>query len=179
MARRVNMHLDEEFAARIEEKKPKSLALAAFCALLIEQQLDKVDILTERAPASVVSSSSSSSKEENLNKRKNKALKLRKSTEASPEFDLFWRSYQSSPSKANGQSKANAWQVWQQLIKEGVKASDLIRAADLAVAECSARLRDGEFCSPLPDCFRWLRDERYLVLLEGHAPTQAHKTVYL
>jgi hypothetical protein len=40
MARRVNMHLDEEFAAQIEAQKPKSLALAAFCALLIEQALD-------------------------------------------------------------------------------------------------------------------------------------------
>jgi hypothetical protein len=41
MARRVNMHLDEEFAAQIEAQKPKSLALAAFCALLIEQALDR------------------------------------------------------------------------------------------------------------------------------------------
>jgi hypothetical protein len=40
MARRVNMHLDEAFAAQIEAQKPKSLALAAFCALLIEQALD-------------------------------------------------------------------------------------------------------------------------------------------
>jgi hypothetical protein len=51
MARRVNMHLDEEFAAEIERHKPKSLALAAFCALLIEQALDKAVTLTERATA--------------------------------------------------------------------------------------------------------------------------------
>jgi hypothetical protein len=25
----------------------------------------------------------------------------------------------------------------------------------------------------LPDCFRWLRDGCYLVLLEGHTPAQA------
>ena len=40
MARRVNMHLDEAFAAQIEAQKPRSLALAAYCALLIEQALD-------------------------------------------------------------------------------------------------------------------------------------------
>ena len=51
MARRVNMHLDEAFAAEIERHKPKSLALAAFCALLIEQALDAPDTLTERATA--------------------------------------------------------------------------------------------------------------------------------
>ena len=51
MARRVNMHLDEEFAAQIEAQKPKSLALAAFCALLIEQALDTSCTLTERATA--------------------------------------------------------------------------------------------------------------------------------
>ena len=175
MARRVNMHLDEEFAARIEEKKPKSLALAAFCALLIEQQLDGVDTLTERALASVVSksSSSSSSKEETSKRNKNKAVKSRKSTEATPEFELFWRSYQRSPLKANCQSKAKAWEVWQELIKGDVSPADLIRAADMAVAECVGRQRANEFCAPLPDCFRWLRDERYAVLLEGHTPTQS------
>lgn len=51
MARRVNMHLDEAFAAEIERHKPKSLALAAFCALLIERSLDKGGTLTERATA--------------------------------------------------------------------------------------------------------------------------------
>jgi len=51
MARRVNMHLDEAFAAEIERHKPKSLALAAYCALLIEQSLDKAGTLTERATA--------------------------------------------------------------------------------------------------------------------------------
>ena len=51
MARRVNMHLDEAFAAEIERHKPKSLALAAFCALLIERALDTSCTLTERATA--------------------------------------------------------------------------------------------------------------------------------
>ena len=39
MSRRVNLHLAEEFAQQIEAQKPRSLALSAFCALLIEEGL--------------------------------------------------------------------------------------------------------------------------------------------
>ena len=78
MARRVNMHLDEAFAAEIERHNPKSLALAAFCALLIEQALDTPDTLTERATADPRTSGDAiasgvskavSSTEEELNKQ--------------------------------------------------------------------------------------------------------------
>ena len=78
MARRVSMHLDEAFAAEIERHKPKSLALAAFCALLIEQALDTPDTLTERATADPRTSGDAiasgvskavSSTEEELNKQ--------------------------------------------------------------------------------------------------------------
>lgn len=37
--RRVNLHINEDFAQQIEALKPKSLALSAFCAYLIEQHL--------------------------------------------------------------------------------------------------------------------------------------------
>ena len=78
MARRVNMHLDEAFAAEIERHKPKSLALAAFCALLIERALDTSCTLTERATADPRTSGDAiasevskavSSTEEELNKQ--------------------------------------------------------------------------------------------------------------
>ena len=39
VSRRVNLHLAEEFAQQIEARKPRSLALSAFCALLIEEGL--------------------------------------------------------------------------------------------------------------------------------------------
>lgn len=38
-SRRVNLHIAEEFAQQIEAHKPRSLALSAFCALLIEEGL--------------------------------------------------------------------------------------------------------------------------------------------
>ncbi len=40
MSRRVNLHLPDDFVGQIEAQKPKSIALSAFCALLIEQALD-------------------------------------------------------------------------------------------------------------------------------------------
>ena len=92
MARRVNMHLDEAFAAEIERHKPKSLALAAFCALLIEQALDKAVTLTERATADPRTSGDAiasgvskavSSLEEELNKQPlNKKAKTKKPKDA-------------------------------------------------------------------------------------------------
>ena len=39
MVRRVNLSLPDGFAERIEAQKPESIALTAFCALLIEQAL--------------------------------------------------------------------------------------------------------------------------------------------
>ena len=63
MSRRINMHLDEEFAETIELHKPKSLALAAFCALLIEEALDKrLEPQTMGEPAARRASSSTSKK---------------------------------------------------------------------------------------------------------------------
>jgi hypothetical protein len=40
LSRRVNLHLPDDFVGQIEAQKPKSIALSAFCALLIEQALD-------------------------------------------------------------------------------------------------------------------------------------------
>jgi hypothetical protein len=141
--------------------------------------LDKLGMLGGPSAAGTPStSSSSSSLEVTKEKNKSKAVKSRKSTSATPEFEAFWRAYQSSPSKANCQSKAKAWEVWKQLVDE-VTAERLLEAAQMAVKEVQARQTSGEFCAPLPDCFRWLRDERYAVLLENHAPAREHKTTYL
>ena len=95
-----------------------------------------------------------------------------KHTKGSPEFEQFWQSYQASPSKANGQSKAKAWEVWVDVIKIE-SPQRLIDAIGRAIADIERRTISGEFASPLPDCFRWLRDEHYIVWLESHSPAQA------
>ena len=110
-----------------------------------------------------------------VNAKKSRA----KRTKGSPEFEQFWRLYQGSPLKANGQSKPKAWQVYQQLIPEELSSEDLDRAVTAAVEDIQTRQRAGEFAAPLPDCFRWLRDECYAVFLESHTPAQACKPAHL
>ena len=174
--------------ADVELYKPRSLSLASFCALLIDKGLTASDTMVERrgdTPARVdplseaskaVSSSSSSSLNTSNKERKVRSSKVKR-TKGTPEFEQFWVVYQSCPKKANAQSKFKAWECWEQLVPE-VDAQDLISAAQKAVDEVKALDRANEFCAPLPDAFRWLRDERYLVLLEAHTPAQT-QTVYL
>ena len=150
---------------------------------MLEQALDRGVTLTERATASTqeggasevssysinsINSSSikelSNNKKEGVNSKKPKA----KRTQGSPEFETFWASYQSIGHRANKQAKPQAWEVWKQLMADGVKSADLSRALQLASDDVSFRLTAGEFASPFPDCFRWLRDECYAVYLENH-----------
>ena len=96
-----------------------------------------------------------------------------KKTKGSPEFEEFWGIYQSAPMKANKQAKPQAWEVWQQLVPDEISAADLVTAINVAIQDMDRRTIAGEFCSSLPDCFRWLRDECYSVFLESYSPRQA------
>jgi hypothetical protein len=77
MAQRVNLFLDDDFAETIKAKKPRSLSLSAFCALLIEQGLTG----GAKLPAYCVGAGTSSNS----------------STEAQPPNEAF-----SSPLQASG-----------------------------------------------------------------------------
>ena len=83
-----------------------------------------------------------------------------------------------APKKANCQSKAKAWECWAQLVPD-LDPAQLVNAAQKAVDEINRLEGMGEFCAPLPDAFRWLRDERYAVLLEDHIPAQSNLPSYL
>ena len=128
------------------------------------------DSMSEASSSKAVTSLITNNK---TNKREVRSSKVKR-TKGTPEFEQFWVVYQSCPKKANCQSKAKAWECWDQLVPD-VPASDLIRAAQRAVDEANDREMAGEFCAPLPDAFRWLRDERYAVLLEGHTPAQTQR----
>ncbi len=62
MAQRVNLFLDDDFANDIKARKPKSLSLSAFCALLIEQSLDRAATLGLASGSEASTSNSSTSK---------------------------------------------------------------------------------------------------------------------
>ena len=138
-----------------------------------QPELDVLAIQETSAP-SAVPDQDLESKNQIKDKVPNSKKSRAKRTKGSPEFEQFWRLYQGSPLKANGQSKPKAWEVYQQLIPEELSSEDLDRAVTAAVEDIVTRQQVGEFAAPLPDCFRWLRDECYAVFLEGHTPAQAH-----
>lgn len=175
----IKLTLDAFTAEKLLLKKPRSLPAATFCALLIEESLDRPATLAERPEGSEASSSSlqsnikvTSKKEVTLkenNKNVANAEKKRKKAVYTDAFNAFWNEYQRSPLKANGQSKTKAFDEWKAAI--AIETPErLLEAARRAVEQVKqAKLQD-EWCAPLPDAFRWLRDERYAVLLENHTP---------
>jgi len=168
----VKLTLDAFTAEKLLSKKPRSLPTATFCALLIEQALDMPCTLAERAEASVASNLLSSSLKDKSNKNICKDLssrKSRKKPDYTDEFLAFWNEYQKAPTKAIGQSKHKAFDQWRDAVKHEAPER-LVEAARRAVELVTqAKLQD-EWCAPLPDAFRWLRDEHYAVHLEGHVP---------
>ena len=74
------------------------------------------------------------------------------------QFEQFWKLYLSAPVRAASQSKPRALQQWQKTVRTETPAS-LLEALETEIALQHAAA--GAFVSPLPDCFRWLRDERY------------------
>jgi hypothetical protein len=173
----IKLTLDAFTAEKLMLEKPRSLPAATFCALLIEQALDKPATLAERAAASVASTSSSSLIKEDLSsKQLIKAVSSEKSAKSkrvkpdySEEFLIFWNEYQRAPIKANSQSKNKAFEEWRRVVKEE-SPDRLVEAAARAVEQVKQAKIQDEWCAPLPDAFRWLRDERYTVYLEDHVP---------
>lgn len=109
-----------------------------------------------------------------------KARKSRaKKTKGTPEFEAFWKRYQGCRHRANGQSKPKAMDLWGQLVPDDLQPDDLMRAIDGAIEDIRSRQGVGEFASPLPDCFRWLRDECYAVYLEDNAPAPTKSSMFL
>lgn len=84
-----------------------------------------------------------------------------------PEFQEFWNTYQKAPIKAASQSKPLAFEAWKHA-SQNETPERLLEAARRVVDQAKQAKMTGEWFAPIPDCFRWLRDERYTVLLEDH-----------
>ena len=170
----VKLTLDAFTAEKLLVKKPRSLPTATFCALLIEQALDTPGMLAERAEASVASTlllSSINKKDSSKTIDKNavSSKKKRVRPDYDEAFTAFWNQYQRSPLKANAQSKNKAFEQWKEAVK--LEAPErLLEAATRAVDQIKQAMMQDEWCAPLPDAFRWLRDERFAVHLEDHVP---------
>jgi hypothetical protein len=79
----------------------------------------------------------------------------------------FWKTYNSSINKA-GQSRAKALEEWPKALKKVESSQKLIEAAQKAIQDQELQMEIEGKCLMLPDAFRWLRDERFISLLEDN-----------
>jgi hypothetical protein len=182
MSKAIFLRLPEDLICDLERYKPRTMTLTGFCAYLIELGVDRDVTLAERPTGSEASNSSYSitNKESyNLNniERSEKvkenseevatASKKRKKASYSPEFEQFWKLYQSAPDRVSSQTKPKAFDEWRAIVAlEGPET--LLEAARRAIEEQTRKMGAGEFVGSLPDLFRWLRDGKYEVYLEEH-----------
>jgi len=82
----------------------------------------------------------------------------RAKTKGDEAFERFWDLYRSAPRRTTSLSKPKALAQWQKTIRTQ-SPDTLIKALQ---AEIDYQHAAGDsFVAALPDCFRWLRDERY------------------
>jgi len=111
-----------------------------------------------------------------LTKQQKKIVRQAKETNQLPdEFLNFWQTYNTAPRKAN-QSRKKAFEAWK-IALQYEKSDRLIEAARRAVLDQTNKLQHDEWFEPLPDCYRWLRDEKFVVLLEQHTPAKAKQII--
>lgn len=185
---RLELQIPDDLADDLIRYKPRTLSLPMFCAYLLELGVDRDVTLAERPKGSEASISSNSNITNNSSleditnniistavksdKKKPKTGKSRKRPEYSDEFNEFWKLYQSAPDRVSSQTKPKAFDEWRAIVAlEGTET--LLEAARRAIDEQKRKKTAGEFVGSLPDLFRWLRDGKYEVYLEGHTQQQA------
>ena len=194
------IRVDSEVIQQALKEKPNYLNKTAFFSQLIAESIDN-HIRMKRPPGRYSYSSNSSSFEElekesmrekgretfltpiseNFvchNEKEHQAFlkEQKKVAQKLPTaFLQFWETYQTAPRKAN-QSRKKAFEAWKEALK--IEKSDrLIEAARRAVLDQTNKMQQEEWFEPLPDCYRWLRDEKFVVLLEHHTPAKAKQII--
>jgi hypothetical protein len=166
----LNFQIPDDLLDRLDAQKPEYLDRKGFLCLLIDQALDSPVTLGVQSAAGTPSTSSSSSLPKSKNKKNMNMGRNRENYP--PEFEAFWKAYQRLPEKASKQSKPLALTAWKQAAEEH-GADELIRAAELQLDVQHRELQSERgFTVAMPDCFRWLRDECFVALLEGHTAAQ-------
>ena len=203
----LNFTIPADLLDRIDAAKPNYLDRKGFICLLLSEQLTEgstvrayrvgagtsplvgpsmQDLPTEQVKQGSPAQQGllNSSLGETLEPKKNKSntykgRKHRSKPDYTPEFEAFWRAYQSLPVKAAKQAKLLALEAWNEATAQH-SVDDLQRAveAQLQVQERELRSERG-FTVTMPDCFRWLRDQCYLALVEQHEPAQPSKPSWM
>jgi hypothetical protein len=183
----INVRVDQNLWSDLKAQKPHFLSDTAYLNLIISEALVAKSTLVK--PSSSHSSLSDREVLPSLNKEidvdfsfdkeaRTYAESIKKAAKESPSgFEAFWKIYQSCPAPAlrvKSQSKPKALEEYRKILKD-FTAAQLIQAAKNAVDEqISAQSRE-EWTAALPDAFRWLRDGKYIVMLEDHAPAQVKR----
>ena len=193
------IRINPEIKARADEIRCRDwpwLSQPAFFNLLLFQALDAcakleapkgVNPLTPTLPGASVFISSIGLEGESVREGDGKidptpAKKKKKVRNAShaqleanpqtPEFARFWTAYQASPHKVATQSKPRAWREWQLALDAGEEPERIINGVALAVEAGFAEF-DGY---RMPDAARWIKDGRWLALLDSPTSAQAQST---
>jgi hypothetical protein len=175
----LNFSIPDALLAKLDAAKPEYLDRKGFLCLLLDRALDTSGTL---GLASVSEASTSiSSIPLSINKPKNKKEGRNEGKKRAPypdAFEQFWRSYQSLPQKASKQSKPLAHDAWAAACVDHAPAN-LQRAVErqLEIQRDELNTERG-FTVAMPDCFRWLRDECFVALLEDHAPIETYTPTY-
>ena len=179
-SQQLNIRISEEEHQHLEDLASQTegiLTKQAVARLLIKHAiatgwdpLDRSGTLGVQIAAGTPSSSTSTSIPKSINSKSKK--EGRKRQEYPEAFEVFWKGYQRLPEKASKQSKPLAFTAWEEAC-ELHPADELQRAVDRQLEIQQEELRSARgFTVAMPDCFRWLRDECFVALLETHAPAR-------
>lgn len=186
MPLRADLRIPDDLGEVVMRHKPSYLSLSSFCLHLIALGVDKDVTLIERPDGSEISTSSNniintSSSIKNIpfnninstvGKSKSEKPKKAKRPAYTDEFNEFWKLYQSAPDRVSSQTKPKAFDEWRAIVAlEGTET--LLEAVRRAIEEQKRKKTAGEFVGSLPDAFRWLRDGKFEIFLEGHTQQQA------
>ena len=196
LSNRTQLTLHNSVLDPLKPYVPERKSLTQFVEDLLEQQAVNLDtgITLEKQPgrAAYISNSLELDKEKDVDlslvaeqasvpaeaiRAAEFAAKIKEQAkDYSPAFDAFWKVYQSCPDtlRVRSQSKKKAFEFWGAALKT-TPADDLQRAVEIAVQGQLDLQRAGEWAAPLPDAYRWLKEARYEVFLEDHAPAQSDR----
>ena len=194
----IRVDIPDELATMINQRKSKYQSLTSFICVAAEQALDRLTAVTnvvadpalENTTYGINNSTEYNSKGLQLQQPglpgapkpqgdavsssqvttqlKKKSTKI----EYSPAYQSFWKLYLSAPRVVNQPSKSKGWAEWKKALSLET-AERLTEAVRRAIKQQERLIASDEFCSPLPDPFRWLRDRRFETLLDDEQVTSS------
>lgn len=195
---RINLTVQPDLYDLILEHKPKSLSVASFCSLLVEQTTLGLDSAS-KLPAYRVGAGTSPLVGPSMQDLPTKQVRQGLPTQQALgllDSDVFAQSPEPEKKEIKAGKKRKStevtpefeafWQAYQSCPRKVPSQSKArawaewskalkVESADRLLRAAQKAVHDAITCEwdyKLPDCFRWLRDGRYSALLETHVAAQ-------